>query len=450
MFRLLSRRASMFALFLGLLLVVGTPASAQASTTYPVPDSGLNFDARDSDPTNACTTGFGNLLTSPAITQTDEVNYLKANDSLRYKNVANIGGQAIDAVVTLVSVTGMQTQTFSSTPHPTLRRLDKCDIDADTRLVEIGFTSVSARPNDSNFVLRFDFFLSGSTNTATLTNLKMNVEDIDNNQYLEVDNFTSARLAPGRAASDLQEYSNGQSIQVGGGSSVTLSTTATARRFHALGSSDGSDPVAERDKHVAEITYASTNSITLKLGVFESGGGSFDLDFRGFSFQSDTQTPTSSSEGSPEPATHLDLKARTGQPGAGTPVLMEGEGLLPGSAYSLVLREPARVIRSGTANTGGRFSHLEALPADLKPGSYTITLSAIGKNGESLVLTQSFRIGSNGSFTQIGTPVPTVKGGLAQTGPNPALILGGLSLAGIVALVGVTLSWTSTRRLRQL
>ena len=150
------------------------------------------------------------------------------------------------------------------------------------------------------------------------------------------------------------------------------------------------------------------------------------------------------------PAVHLDLQARVGQQGANTPVLMEGEGLRPGSTYSLTLREPSRVIQSGSANTGGRFSHVVNVPSDLKPGSYSITLSAIGKSGESLVLIQSFRIGADGSFEYIGSAVPTVKGGLAQTGPDSSAVLGGFALALLATLVGVALAVTSRRRAQSL
>ena len=429
---------------LSLLLVGLNPVGAQATTTYPVPDSGLNFDANDSDPTNACAAGYGNTIAGAS---TAEVNFLKAGDTFRYQNVANIGGQRIDARVTVVSITGMRSQTFAGpTTAAALDRLDKCDIDSKTRVVEINFDSVTALPGDANFVLKFDFFEGATGPAATLTNVKMNVEDIDSNQYLEVDNFTSSRLAPGRAASDLQEYRNGDSIEVGHSSTVPLSTTATARRFHALGSSSGSDPVAEQDKHVAEITYASTNSITLKLGVYESGGGSFDLDFRGFTFEADTQSNSPASSPSSNTATHLDLQGSVGQPGSNAPVLMEGQGLRPGAPYSLTLREPERVIQSGTTNTGGRFSHLVNLPPGLKPGSYTITLAAIGANGESLVLEKSFRIGSDGTFTQIGATVPTVRGGLAQTGPDEALVFGGLATATLATLVGVGLALANRRR----
>jgi LPXTG-motif cell wall-anchored protein len=57
----------------------------------------------------------------------------------------------------------------------------------------------------------------------------------------------------------------------------------TARRFHATGDGD-----LEPDKHVVEVTYASVSSLSFKLGSYGTGSGSFDIEFRGFSFASDS------------------------------------------------------------------------------------------------------------------------------------------------------------------
>lgn len=146
-----------------------------------------------------------------------------------------------------------------------------------------------------------------------------------------------------------------------------------------------------------------------------------------------------SAGGGSQPAIHLDLQGRVNQTAANTPVLMEGEVLKPGSSYSLTLRQPAQTIKSGVVNSGGRFSHLMALPANLAPGSYTLTLQAVGANGESLVLTQSIAVGPNGAFTRIGTPAPTVSGGLAATGANDAVVVGGLATAVLLGLAGAAM-----------
>ena len=291
-----ARSACAFLLMSGMVFVPGAPANA--TTTYAVPTAGLSFDANDTVQSNPCPRGFCNASTL-SYKLSHEVNGLVAGEFLTYENVANIGGQAIDAKVTLTTIAGMR----SDRSAIVLDRLDKCDIDSKSPLIEINFDSATAIPGEASFVLTIDFLLGGTSNAATLTNLKMNVEDIDNNQYLEVDNFTSRRLADGRGASDVQEYRNNDTINVGAGANnPVLSALASARRFHAEGSSSGSDGSTETDKHVVEVTYASVSSLVLELGVYEAGGGSFDLNFRGFEFVSDTVTPAPSS---PAPAASL-------------------------------------------------------------------------------------------------------------------------------------------------
>jgi|GEM_PF-2337696 len=258
--------------------------SAFAIGPYPVPEDGLSFDTRVTTP---CTTGYGNSF---PLDDTDEVNFLKATDSLTYTNVATIGGQVIDATVTLTAISGMAEQTFLATTEAALDRLDKCDPTApdEARLIEISFDndSTTGVEEEAYFVLGIAFFLGGTSTPAILTNLKLNVEDIDNDQYLEVDNFTSTLLADGRASDDLQEYGDG--TFTANGTSVTLTGMGTAKRFHATGSSSSGDGAVETDKHVVEVTYASVSSLSLKLGSYGTGSGSFDIDFRGFSFASDS------------------------------------------------------------------------------------------------------------------------------------------------------------------
>lgn len=285
---------------------------ANATTTYAVPTAGLSFDANDAVQTDPCTTGFGNVSSyaSPA-----EVNGLIATEFLTYENVANIGGQAIDAKVTLTSLSGMRADRSALV----LDRLDKCDVDSKSPLLELDFESAVATPGEANFALTIDFLVGGTATAATLTNLKMNVEDIDNDQFLEVDNFTSTRLADGRGASDVQEYQNTQSIATGVGPNPLLSTTATARRFHASGSSAVNDDPTEKDKHVVEVTYASVSSIVLKLGAYEIGGGSFDINFRGFEFVSDTVAPAPSA---PAPIATIAATPRLATTGTSEPIAL--------------------------------------------------------------------------------------------------------------------------------
>lgn len=301
-FRLVSSNAvqagSVLAVAFVLSLGVVTPASA---SPYTVPESGLSFDANNTEETSVCTTGYGNVLTDELgdpltdvfgdpIPEDDEINYLIQGESVTYLNVAEIDGVSIDARVTLSDILGMASQEGrpddSTDPH--LERLDKCDED-DAGLIEAKFDSVELSPSESYFELTIDFLVEGTP--VTLNDLIMNVEDIDSNQFLEVDDFNSVRLADNRGETDVQEYSDGEVIDVDGSPVTVNASSPTALRFFASGSSDSSDGAEETDKHVVELTYSAVDSIVLKLGAYEDGGGSFDLNFSGFEFASDSDEP---------------------------------------------------------------------------------------------------------------------------------------------------------------
>ena len=434
------------ALFLVSLMIVLNPSPAQASSTYEVPEGGLSFDARDTTEVNPCTAGYGNLEDGAEI---DEVNFLKATDSLRYENVAVIGGQAIDADVTLTSVTGMEEKELGSGDEATLARLDKCADTDDQGLLEVVFDSETALPGDANFVITIDFLLSGGNTAATLTNLKMNVEDIDHNQYLEVDNFSSTRLAPGRDSTDVQEYRNGDVITVQTSPSTqtsTLTTAPSARRYHSTGSSSSSDPTAEKDKHVVEVTYASVSTLVLTLGVYESGGGSFDLNFRGFEFESDTQQPLSGGESSSVsgPAIALTPLFRLGEQACSRDVLTSGFGLKSGSQQTLTLWQPKTQL-SQTTLTGTGFEQSTRMPDVLSAGTYQLTLSATGQNDQPLDLVRTFTVDSACVVTALdeGKAGSVSSAGLARTGAETPYSLIALTLALLAA--GVAAVGTSRR-----
>jgi hypothetical protein len=150
-------------------------------------------------------------------------------------------------------------------------------------------------------------------------------------------------------------------------------------------------------------------------------------------------SPGSSSSSSNSPAIHLELKAKVSDRVAGAPVLMEGQGLKPGSSYSLVVRSTPVTVKSGVVSSGGLFSHNVNMPSGVAPGVHTITLSGVGAGGERLVLTQSFTVAANGTFSAIGPVTGRVTGGLAATGPSEALLVGGGSLAALLLVVGASI-----------
>lgn len=417
-------------------MVALTPSPSEATVTFVVPETGLSFDANSTTPSNACTTGFGNLEVDPDA-KVDEVNLLKAGDALRYNNVATIDGQVIDANVTLTSIVG--TKVVGGEPR--LRFLDTCVADSESGRLKTRMRSVTRSPGEASAVLTIDFLLGGTSTPATLANLRMNVEDLDGNEYVEVDNFASTRLAADRSSQHIQEYVSGDSIAVGTLPDPVVSATPSARRFHATG-----DSPPDEEKHVVEVSYPPVSTIVVRLGVYQDRSPAIDLNFKSFAFTSPTEEffveasdrPAASVgglSGSIEPAIHLDLKAKAGEVVAGAPVLIEGQGLRPGSTYSLVVRSTPVTVATGTVSGGGRFSTTVNLPAGIAPGNHTITLTAIGSDGSTLSLVTTFVVSNAGTFTSISPGVGSVVGGLAATGPNSAaLSLGVASSLALLAL----------------
>jgi hypothetical protein len=310
----------------------------------------LSFDATDTVESDVCTTGYGNVLTDEfgdpltddfgdPITEDDEINYLIQNESVTFLNVAEIDGVSIDARVTLSGILGMATQDGrpDDSTAPVLERLDKCDEgDSEAGLIEARFESVEDPPSEAYFELTIDFLAAGTP--VTLSNLIMNVEDVDSDQFIEIDDFSSVRLAENRGETDVQEYSDGDVIDVNGVSVTVDAASSTARRYFASGSSSSSDGAEETDKHVVEVTYTSTESVVVKLGAYRADGGSFDLDFRGFEFLNDPDG-SGGSGGS-------ESLAATGQTSSLWGVAIGSLGILIAGA---VLRMPAVRRRSFTA-----------------------------------------------------------------------------------------------------
>jgi hypothetical protein len=146
-----------------------------------------------------------------------------------------------------------------------------------------------------------------------------------------------------------------------------------------------------------------------------------------------------------QPAIHLDLQATSGDVVAGAPVLIEGQGLQPGSAYSVVLRSTPVTVKTGTVSGGGSFSNVVNLPAGIAPGTHTLTLTAIGANGSTLSLVTTFVVTNAGTFSSITPGSGTVVGGLAATGPNSSALTLGLGSSMLLLALGVA-AFTLGRR----
>lgn len=140
----------------------------------------------------------------------------------------------------------------------------------------------------------------------------------------------------------------------------------------------------------------------------------------------------------------LDFQGAVANPAAGSPIHVGGTGIKPNSPYTLSLSSPLSVLASGNTNAGGEFWQPVELPAGLSAGTYTLTLRATGADGLPLTLVKTFTVGSNGTITVISDTVATPQ--LANTGTDRAALNLGLSVSGLLIVVGIVTMIAARRR----
>lgn len=409
-------------------------------------------------PGNVNTVDFGTLANPQTLSQGDPLpanRRLETNTSLIAGTVLPAGSVAA-GTTTLPAGTILADGRFEATdptiPLAILERLDRC-VASEPGLLEIALRNTTP-PGEAFVVIEIDFLLGGTSTRATLNNLKMNVEDVDDDQYLEAGGFTSSRLVDGRSSQNVQPYTGGpQTVKTSDNRDITFTVGESSTRFFATGRSSSSDPVSEKEKHVVELTYVTVSApLVFRLGAYSTGSASFDLDFRGFTFQSDLEVDTTpSTQSSPagpaaqsgNPAIHLDLKANVGAPVSASSALIEGQGLKRSSAYTLRLGPGGQVLKTGTVSREGTFAHTISLPPGLSPGRYFVELSAVGANGEVLVLRQFLTVGANGVLISIETAMPATAS-LANTGVEDTTLLLAYGSLGLL-FAGLTLLASARR-----
>jgi hypothetical protein len=118
----------------------------------------------------------------------------------------------------------------------------------------------------------------------------------------------------------------------------------------------------------------------------------------------------------------LDLRASEGRVVEGAIVDILGLSLPPGSTYYLKLYEPETLLAEGLVGGSGNFSEEVRLPGGLRPGTYTIELSAVRPGLETLALHRVFEVSAEGTFLDVGVNSIGMKSGavveqrLAYTG----------------------------------
>lgn len=277
--------------------------------------------------------------------------------------------------------------------------------------------------NEGSATFEIEFFATGTTTPVNLSDLSVTIIDIDVNQFVSAPNVTTFSLSS-TPATELVASRSGDVL--------------TVREPLGRSSSD-----SDQENWVV-MNFDEASSLQFTVGAINGRSASFGLSFAPAPWSATPVTtnpatislPGSSSEveASNQQGIHLDLLASPGSRVDATSALIEGQGLLPGSTYALRLGPGGQSLKSDQVSSGGRFSHEIPLPPGLAPGTYVVELSAIGLDGASLVLNQSFTVGAGGVITQVlpGKPGTSFSGSLAATGPDAALTL---SLGAAVALL---------------
>lgn len=150
------------------------------------------------------------------------------------------------------------------------------------------------------------------------------------------------------------------------------------------------------------------------------------------------------------PAIALNLEAAPGSPVSGAEVGAGGQGLLPGSVYTLALSGMSDPLGSGTVNDLGNFGLSPGL-GSLAPGAYSLRLTANASDGGVLVLVQDFSVDEAGLLVNVteamgSQTVTTSSPTLAQTGASSAVVVAGSLGLGFLVL-GAIFQSVARRRL---
>jgi hypothetical protein len=344
----------------------------------------------------------------------------------------------VDARVTITDVDNLDAEANHNTsPDLKMNQLDE-SVSPDSGNWALSpaidvFGSGNNIVNQGSSTFEIEFFESGTTTPVTLTNLSVTIIDIDFAQYISAPDVTTLQLSSS-PASVLEASTSGNVL--------------TVRDPLDQGSSDSDQ------QNWVVMNFSSASSLEFTVGAINGRSASFGLSFAPAPWSTNPTTlepaPVSgaaAAQTSSQQAIHLELLGSAGTRVDATSALIEGQGLLPGSTYSLRLGPGGQSLKSGQVLSGGRFSHQIPLPPGLAPGTYFVELQATGRDGAVLVLSQRFAVGTGGVLSQVSPAAPgsSFQGSLANTGPDAALSLS-LGVSITLFLLGFVSLWVARSR----
>lgn len=358
------------------------------------------------------------------------------NDVITYPSVAVVDGVTIGADVTVAALSGMigedgagSSITGSGVGEPArlacdaldwkVRNVDRKDSSspAEDRPLRHAINVCNNLDGFVEFTVRF-FVMDGVDKVnQPLRNLRVSFLELNRKQYAWAYNVTSSRIPSGSAITSTVETLGADTI-------TKLQSPDT----------DNANPIDS-----AEVFWAEVHTIRYRVGMDRvgksRGTGIIVVSFaKGDFFPPEPTVPSTNPNSSAraftaEPAIALTPGFKVGAVACGASVIVNGEGLSSGSLGSLTLSPSGDVLYQTTIQSTS-FEQVVAMPTRIPPGSYTLTLSATGRNGEALQLSRAFSVDGACVVTSLGSG--TGSSGLAQTGPVGAGVLyGALALLGL-------------------
>jgi len=218
---------------------------------------------------------FANGVNDPKIGAEAPVGF-----SHRYNNVVTVGGVSVDAIVTVMSATGIDSDDdHASGANNLLDELDDNGSPGNAIRARLDVFGLDNQSGDTNFqgeaVLRVAFLQSGTQNAATLQNVVINVKDIDSMQFVEFAAISSYKLT------------NNTEVSVATNTTNPSLVTAGSTRFFEPSGNGSSDTDEE---NWVQVSYNQLSFVDIKVGARQSGGAYYGIEFSAATFTATTAT----------------------------------------------------------------------------------------------------------------------------------------------------------------
>ena len=192
--------------------------------------------------------------------------------SHRYDNVVTLGDVSVDAIVSLVSTSNLDSDDdYSNGADNLIAYLDRSSSSIPNALrTQIDIASGPETIDIGEAVIRVAFVQAGTRTPLTLQNVIISVKDVDESQFVEFAAISSYKLTSDTA------------LQVATNTSDPSLVIAGSTRFFEPNGVQEDDVTVQR--YWAEVTYSQLSFVDIKIGARIAGSAFFDIDFAAVGF----------------------------------------------------------------------------------------------------------------------------------------------------------------------